>query len=82
MRRICPLVGVGLLGLMASGVILAQSKAGNQPAGDVFSSRGAPDDRRKYLSPDGRFFDRCGYETAHMADNPYTRLHGMPIMFP
>jgi hypothetical protein len=82
MRSYCPLAGIGLLGLLAAGVILAQSRAGTQPTGDVFSSSGAPDDRRKYLSPDGRSFDRCGYETAHMADLPDTRLYGMPDHVP
>ena len=28
------------------------------------------DDRAKYISKDGRSFDRCAYETDHMADNP------------
>jgi hypothetical protein len=82
MRRYCSSVGIGLLGLLAAGVMLAQSQTGTQPPGDVFSSRGAPDDRRKYLSPDGRSFDRCGYETAHMADLPDTRMHGMPDHVP
>jgi hypothetical protein len=82
MRGYWPLVGIGLLGLIAAGVILAQSKAGTQPAGDVFSSSGAPDDRRKYVSPDGRFLDRCAYDTATIPTSADTRLYGMPDHVP
>src|SRR3954454_19183085 len=57
MRRDSSLLSIGLIGLMVAGVILAQSKSGNPQTGDVFSSGGGPDDRRKYVSPDGRNFD-------------------------
>jgi hypothetical protein len=77
------LVGTALIALLAADVIPAQSRTPTQPPTDVFSSRGAPeDDRRKYVSPDGRNFDRCGYETAHMADSPDTKMYGMPDHVP
>jgi hypothetical protein len=82
MRRYWSLLGTGLLGLMAAGVILAQSKTGNQQTGDVFSSGGGADDRRKYVSPDGRNFDRCAYDTANIPNLPDTKMYGMPDHVP
>ena len=60
MRRYWPLVGTGLLCLVAGGVLHGQAKPGAQQTGDVFSSGGGgtPVDPRKYVSPDGRFLDR------------------------
>ncbi len=81
MRRYCFFVGTGLL--IAAGIIQAQTKGGTPPTGDVFSSGGgAPDDRRKYVSPDGRNFDRCAYDTAHIPDLPDTKMYGMPDHIP
>ena len=37
---------------------------------------------RSYVSPDGRFLDRCAYDTATIPDNPYTRMYGMPDPVP
>ena len=68
-----PICGV-LFTLIAAGNVLAQ--------GDVYSSRGAKDDRAKYVSKDGRWFDRCAYETDHMAQNPDTRRYGPPDHVP
>src|SRR5262249_15128591 len=46
--------------------------------GDVFAA-GDPPDLRKYLTPDGRFIDRCAY----WKDNPdsYTLMYGQPDHF-
>ena len=60
----------------------AQNAPVTAPTGDVFSTQGAKDDRRKYVSKDGRSFDRCAYETDHMADNPYTKQYGPPDHVP
>ena len=61
-----------------------KQKKGAQQTGDVFSSGGGgtPVDPRKYVSPDGRFLDRCAYDTATIPDNPYTRMYGMPDHVP
>jgi hypothetical protein len=67
---------------MVAGVIPAQSQTGNQQTGDVFSSGGGPDDRRKYVSPDGRNFDRCAYDTATIPNSPDTKMYGMPDHVP
>ena len=60
----------------------AQKAPITAPNGDVFSSGGAKDDRGKYISKDGRWFDRCAYETDHMADNPYSKQYGPPDHVP
>lgn len=81
MHRYWRFVGIGLL--IVAGTIQAQTKLNTPPAGDVFSSGGGvPDDRRKYVSPDGRNFDRCAYDTAHIPDLPDTKMYGMPDHIP
>ena len=82
MRKLWPVIAIASLAFIAAGVILAQSKSAPAQSGDVFSSQGAGDDRRKYVSPDGRNFDRCAYETAHMAELPDSKQYGMPDHIP
>ncbi len=60
----------------------AQKAPVTAPPGDVFSTQGAREDRRKYVRKDGRSFDRCAYETDHMGDNPYTKQYGPPDHVP
>ena len=81
MPRYAKLIGVSIAALLggAQAQVRAPSTA---PNGDVFSSGGAPDDRAKYISKDGRWFDRCAYETDHMGDNPFTKQYGPPDHVP
>ena len=79
MRRFGSLFYVGVLTLSVASGCWGQARSQPRPAtGDVFSSQGTADDRAKYVSKDGRWFDRCRYDTDHMADNPYTKQYGPP----
>jgi hypothetical protein len=46
---------------------------------DEFNSRGG-DDKRPYVTDDGRWFDRCNYERDH--PGPYDQLYGKPATVP
>jgi len=69
--------------LFSTALAVAQevfSSGDRAPLGDVFNSGDAPaEDLRKYLSPDGRFIDRCRYWQDHPDRD--TRTYGSPDHF-
>ncbi len=80
-RTVCVFTFLTIAGSAAR----SQTPSVAPPIGDVFSSQGAPnatDDRARYVSKDGRWFDHCRYDTDHMDQNPYTREYGEPDYVP